>query len=42
MKSRVVFIKVHSEFGHEENSRVIDMIKPVNRERAYSGVRGRE
>ena len=39
MKSRVVFIKVHSEFGHEENSRVIDMIKPRSIETTYCRVR---
>ena len=36
--SRVVIIEKHSEFGHDESGRVIDMVKPVNIERRYMRV----
>ena len=35
----VVFIRVHSGIEYEENSRVTDMIKPVNIEKTYTRVR---
>ena len=38
----VAFIRVHSRFGHGENSRVIEMIKPRSIETTYCKVRGRE